>query len=165
MCQYRCGAHHHVPHTTFSCLHGVRGAGTNGQGRGLAMGKRGQAPSGYRTAVAALPLLRAGPLVCLTSFFFAATGLAKLAYPRDVPLGMVGLALAPPVRTQGGVLSGEGTQPEMAAPGGLRGHAPHPILTHLQMLCGAPRCRRVVIAQLQWGSSSTVCSKIANSLF
>lgn len=65
----------------------------------------------------------------------------------------------------GGVLSGEGTQPEMAAPGGLRGRAPHPILTHLQMLCGAPRCQWVVIAQLQWGSSSTVCSKIANSLF
>lgn len=39
--------------------------------------------------------------------FFAATGLAKLGYPRDVPLGMVGLALAPPVRTQrGGPLRG-----------------------------------------------------------
>jgi len=97
--------------------------------------------------------------------FFAATGPTKLGYPRDVPLGMVGLALAPSVRTERAVPPGEGSQAGTVAPGGLWGHPPLPVLTHLQMLCETPCRLPAVIAQLQRGSSSTVCSKIANSLF
>ena len=40
-----------------------------------------------------------------------------------------------------------------------------PILTHLQVLCGSPRCTQAIIAQLQRCSSRAACSKIANSLF
>ena len=166
-CQRRCGAHHHVPRATSSCPHGARGAGTDSSAVAWPWGRgdRHHLGSGRLWWLCHHHVL--GP--CLPYFgFFAATGPAKLGYPpgcapRDdgVGSGTPSEGVLPPGRSP----SGEGTQPEMAARGGLRGHAPLPVLTHLQMLCGAPHHPRAVIAQLQRGSSITVCSKIANSLF
>jgi len=68
-CQCRCDAHHRVPSVTSSCPCRAQGAGSDGQRHGLAMGKRGQALSGRRTAMVALPTPCIGPLVALLCFF------------------------------------------------------------------------------------------------
>lgn len=141
MCQHRCGAHHHVPHAT--SLYPTELCG-------LAIVKRGQAPSRHRMVMVALQPMYTGPWFALF-WDSVLLQISKAGVPWDMPLGMVVLDLAPIVRTEWEVPSGEGIQLEMVAPGGLWGHPLLPILLRLQKLCEAPSlpsCSRALPAPI-----------------
>lgn len=104
---------HHMPHVSSLSPHGVWGTDTDGQHRGLAVGKRGRAHlgTGWLWWLCRHHVL--SPWFALLHFFCSYRA-GNAGVPRDMPPGG---GLAPQVRTEREVPSPEGTQLEMAAPG------------------------------------------------